>query len=430
MRADERPNILLVDDVPQNLLALEAVLEPLGCNLVGATSGEEALRALLKDDFALVLLDVQMPELDGFETAALIKQRERTRNIPIIFLTAVSKDSKQIFRGYSGGAVDYILKPFDPELLRSKVAVFVDLHQKTEQLKRQAELLRKNRARRGAPPQRSALPPAGGRDAADRLDGRLRSAGRPTATERFYEYTGLDPEKLAGDAWVRDRPPGRPGGGVEERAARARDRRGLRGAVPLPRRRRLVPLASRTSDPDQGAAGRVDLWVGTATDIDDQKRAVPKIEEQAQAARVLTAIADAVFLIDRSGVVRLWNPAAEAATGLTADDVCGFRSTRCFPAGPRIADKVPVASDPKELSGTRRSPRGRREGAVDLRRRRRRPGRNRLRVQGHDRGAVARADATGPGRDGLPRAANAARRDLRLGGDHPPQRHRARRRPP
>ena len=91
-------NILLVDDRPQNLLALKAILEPLGHNLVEAGSGEDALRALLKDEYALVLLDVQMPELDGFETAALIKQRGRTRNVPIIFLTAASRDARQVSR--------------------------------------------------------------------------------------------------------------------------------------------------------------------------------------------------------------------------------------------------------------------------------------------------------------------------------------------
>jgi CheY-like chemotaxis protein len=138
MNADERANILLVDDRPQNLLALSAILEPLGHNLVEARSGEEALKALLKEEFALVLLDVQMPELDGFETAALIKQRERTRHVPIIFLTALSRDARQISRGYSGGAVDYIVKPFDPDLLRSKVSVFVELHQKRAQLQVQA----------------------------------------------------------------------------------------------------------------------------------------------------------------------------------------------------------------------------------------------------------------------------------------------------
>src|SRR6266550_4712849 len=135
-------NILLVDDRPDNLLALEAILEPLEQNLLYAHSGEEALRQLLQHDVAIILLDVQMPVLDGFETATLIKRRERTKHIPIIFVTAISKDDEHVFRGYSAGAVDYVFKPFSPEVLRSKVAVFVELHEKTEQLRQQAEQLK------------------------------------------------------------------------------------------------------------------------------------------------------------------------------------------------------------------------------------------------------------------------------------------------
>ena len=135
-------NILLVDDRPENLLALEGVLEPLGQSLLSAHSGEDALRQLLHHDVALILLDVRMPGLDGFETASLIKQRERTRHIPIIFLSAISKDETQIFRGYSAGAVDYVVKPFSPDVLRSKVSVFIELHDKNEQLRRQTELLK------------------------------------------------------------------------------------------------------------------------------------------------------------------------------------------------------------------------------------------------------------------------------------------------
>jgi PAS domain S-box-containing protein len=135
-------NVLLVDDRPENLLALEAILEPLGQTLLFANSGEDALRRLLRHDVAVILLDVQMPELDGFETARLIKQRERTSHVPIIFVTAISKDEEQVFLGYSAGAVDYVFKPFNPDVLRSKVAVFIELHEKNEQLRLQAEQLK------------------------------------------------------------------------------------------------------------------------------------------------------------------------------------------------------------------------------------------------------------------------------------------------
>ena len=139
--------ILMVDDRPENLLALEAILEPLGQTLVRALSGDEALRLLLSHDFAMILLDVQMPGIDGFETARLVKSRERTRYIPIIFLTAISKDEAYVFEGYSVGAVDYMTKPFQPDILRSKVSVFVDLYQKQRQIATQADVIRESEKR-------------------------------------------------------------------------------------------------------------------------------------------------------------------------------------------------------------------------------------------------------------------------------------------
>ena len=131
--------ILIVDDRPENLLALEAILEPLGQTVVRASSGDEALRKLLSHNVAMILLDVQMPGINGFETAKMIKSRERTKYIPIIFLTAISKDETYVFEGYSVGAVDYMSKPFQPDILRSKVNVFVDLFQKQRQLADQQE---------------------------------------------------------------------------------------------------------------------------------------------------------------------------------------------------------------------------------------------------------------------------------------------------
>src|ERR1051326_5430040 len=119
---DEKVNILIVDDHPANLLAMEAILHGLGENIVRANSGPEALRCLLENEFALILLDVQMPEMDGFETAAMIRTREKLQHIPIIFLTGISKSPIHVFRGYSLGAVDYLLKPVVPEILAAKVS--------------------------------------------------------------------------------------------------------------------------------------------------------------------------------------------------------------------------------------------------------------------------------------------------------------------
>ncbi|MET9892054.1 response regulator [Streptomyces sp. NPDC006465] len=132
----ERASILLVDDMEDNLIALEAVLGSLNEPLVRARSGEEAMKALLRQRFAVVLLDIRMPGMDGFETAANIKRLDQTKDVPIIFLTGTDADAGYAFRGYATGAADYLTKPFDPWVLRAKVTVFLDLHRKNRQLER------------------------------------------------------------------------------------------------------------------------------------------------------------------------------------------------------------------------------------------------------------------------------------------------------
>ncbi|WP_233577391.1 hybrid sensor histidine kinase/response regulator [Citreicoccus inhibens] len=132
-----RARILVVDDVPANLTAMEATLEPLGQQVVSVQSGAEALKALLLDDYACVVMDVQMPGLDGLETARLIRARERTRHLPILFITAISREATYVTRGYAQGAVDYLLKPVDPDILRAKVSVFVELYLRGERLRLQ-----------------------------------------------------------------------------------------------------------------------------------------------------------------------------------------------------------------------------------------------------------------------------------------------------
>jgi CheY-like chemotaxis protein len=132
----DRASILLVDDMEDNLTALEAVLGPLNEPLVRARSGEEAMKALLRRQFAVVLLDIRMPGMDGFETATNIKRLDQTKDVPIIFLTGTEADTGYAFRGYATGAADYLTKPFDPWVLRAKVTVFLDLHRKNRQLQR------------------------------------------------------------------------------------------------------------------------------------------------------------------------------------------------------------------------------------------------------------------------------------------------------
>ncbi|HET9675453.1 MAG TPA: PAS domain S-box protein [Gaiellaceae bacterium] len=516
MSAAPPVGVLLVDDVDENLVALEAILEPLGQRLVKARSGEEALRAILREDFACILLDVQMPGLDGFETAELIKQRERSRHIPIIFLTAISKEERHVFRGYSAGAVDYLFKPFEPEMLRSKVSVFIELHLKTEELRRQAELLREQElaAERRISEERY-------RQLADAMPQIVWTAdreGRATYyNRRWYEYTGQSAEQANESGWtlavhpddlprtVAKRTETLESGAVFEveyrfRAADGTYRWHLGRAVPL-----------------AGADGEIDFWIGTATDIHDHKRtqqaqeflieagallgrsldyidtleavakaAVPAIadwcavhvveggvlrqlalahvdeqklvfaeelqrryppneqgpaadvirsgeaqlvpeltdellrsvaqdelhldlmrelglhsylgvplvahervfgsitlataesgrrydetdllfaqelgrraamaienarlyheaEERAQAARVLQAVGDGVVLIDREGIVRLWNPAAARITGLDSNEVVGRPIAEIVPGWDALALRIPVAEDP------------------------------------------------------------------------------------
>jgi PAS domain S-box-containing protein len=148
--SQDEVSILVVDDEPKNLFAVEAVLNGLGGRLVTARSGQEALRHLLNRDFAVILLDVQMPDLDGFQTAAIIRDRDRCRHVPIIFITAISKATEHVRLGYSLGAVDYVFKPFEAEILRSKVNVFIELFRNRESVRRQAEQLRALEERRRA----------------------------------------------------------------------------------------------------------------------------------------------------------------------------------------------------------------------------------------------------------------------------------------
>ncbi|HTE18726.1 MAG TPA: response regulator, partial [Armatimonadota bacterium] len=141
---EQQVNVLLVDDRPENLVALESVLSDLGQNLITATSGREALKRLLSDEFAVILLDVQMPGMDGFETATLIRSREKSQHVPIVFLTAINKSDVHVSRGYSVGGVDYVFKPFDPDVLKAKVSAFVELAKTNRELK--AEVVRRQRA--------------------------------------------------------------------------------------------------------------------------------------------------------------------------------------------------------------------------------------------------------------------------------------------
>ena len=265
-------SLLLVDDRPQNLVALRAILEPLGHELVEAPSGSEALRILLhRQDFAVILLDVQMPELDGFEVAEVIKQRDRTSTIPIIFLTALSKEERHVFRGYEVGAVDYVFKPFDPELLRAKVSVFVELSEKTQQVREQTERLAAQELaalRRESEEQYRQLA-----DAMPQIVWTSDLQGRTTYyNRRWFEYTGLSEEEVDDSVWSRVVHPD----DLPELLARREQTLADGSVFELEYRVRAADATYRwhlgRAIPVPGEDGATASWIGTATDIDERKR--------------------------------------------------------------------------------------------------------------------------------------------------------------
>lgn len=200
-------NILVVDDRPEGVLAVQAVLSSPSYNIVTASSGNEALKHLLHDDFAVILMDVQMPIMNGFETASIIKTREKSKDIPIIFMSAINQDEQYVYQGYGVGAIDYILKPFDPYILRSKVAIFVDLYRKNILVKEQAQKLRESEAQAHAQ-QIDNLEIANLRryqNLADSIPQIVFKFTRNGEYEYFnkvwFEYTGLTINNSNGEKW-------------------------------------------------------------------------------------------------------------------------------------------------------------------------------------------------------------------------------------
>jgi PAS domain S-box-containing protein len=281
----KRPSILIVDDHLSNLLAFEAVLRPLGHQIVKASSGHEALRQLRSGTFALILLDVHMPGLDGLETASLIQARSQTGRIPIIFITAASQEVEQVVKGYSHGAVDYLLKPVDPDVLRSKVAVFVELFEKGELIKAQEALLRQR--------ERERLEREGARSLAESEE-RYRSLvlatahivwtadrhGRVTVpSPSWMAFTGQSIDEHRGLGWLDAVHPDDRGearrrwiGSIENDEPydieyRLRTQGGAYAFMSV----RAVPVFDRE--------GAVREWIGASTDITDRKTAEQEREQ-------------------------------------------------------------------------------------------------------------------------------------------------------
>ncbi|MBF5041728.1 PAS domain S-box protein [Aggregicoccus sp. 17bor-14] len=311
----------MVDDHPSNLLALEAILEPLGQELVKAHSGEEALKQLLRRDFAAILMDVQMPGLDGFQTAALIKQRERTRTVPILFLTALSRDAAHVFKGYAHGAVDYLLKPFDPEILRSKVSVFVDLFLKEQQIQRQAELLRQR--------EREALERASEQRFRGLIDAMphnvwvLAPSGEVQYANRAWqEYAQVGPTASVEEAIATVVHP-------DDRVRALAQWKGAQHAVPKPfelewRLRRADGVYRwhlARAVPQKDEEGTFTGWLATATDIDDKKRAE---EARARFKTTLDATLDFVLMFSPDTLALTYaNAGAARQLGYSVEELLG-----------------------------------------------------------------------------------------------------------
>jgi PAS domain S-box-containing protein len=288
----ERVKVLLVDDQPYHLVALRSMLEDPRYELVSASSGTEALKQLLRDEFAVILLDVVMPGMDGFETASMIRGRERTRDTPIIFLTMSATDAKAAFRGYTVGAVDFLAKPCEPEIVRAKVEVFAELHRGRLRLRRQAAELRETEKRE------QALRLAELRRESERRYRNLAEAvphivftagpdgGVDYVNSRWFELTGLGQERAAGWGWLGAIPEAEVEGfrrrwdaavarGEPFQAqCRLRDRNGeerwqLCRALPELRR------------------GHIAAWLGTFTDIHEQTEAQARAALLAEASRLL-----------------------------------------------------------------------------------------------------------------------------------------------
>jgi|SRR5579884_140376 len=279
--AGKKRNILLVDDRPENLLALEAVLSAPEYHLVSAQSGTEALKHLLDTDFSLILLDVCMPGLNGFETAALIRERPKNRNIPIIFITAVHKEEVDIEKGYAAGAIDYIIKPFNPEALKAKVAILSGQLNSIAASGTVESHSEKTQCQHGDPANQG-VHQEHYRSLANTLSQILWIAPQSDGAIRFfneywYHYTGLTLEESEGWAWIKivhdhDRPATSDGWAQavlqqKEFLAECRLRR-ADGAY----RWHLI-----RSIPQKDSEGRVLAWLGTATDIHDQKQAQERL---------------------------------------------------------------------------------------------------------------------------------------------------------
>ncbi len=321
MASSDSVNILMVDDQPGKLLSYEAILGELGENLIKATSGKEALEHLLKTDVAVVLMDVSMPELDGFELADMIRQHPRFQKTAIIFISAIHLTDVDRLKGYARGAVDYISVPVIPDLLRAKVSVFAELHRKANQLQTLNQELERRVLARTDELRERELEFRTLADSIPQLAWMTKADGRVFwYNQRWYEYTGLSPLDIQSSATLRivhsdhmERVLGSfkrciESGSPWEETFLLRGKDGeyrwfLSRALPI-----------------RNAEGSIVRWFGTNTDVTDQLRTEQALADQAE---LLNLASEAILVRDLSSRITFWSNGAESVYGWTAPEVLG-----------------------------------------------------------------------------------------------------------
>lgn len=330
------PSILLVDDQPENLTVLQAILAVERYHLVTAASGSEALFKVLSWDFAVILLDVRLPDIHGFEVASLVKQRERSRHVPILFLTAATDDISTIHAAYAAGGVDYLQKPLDPDVVRAKVAVFVELYRRGEQLKEQAELLRQAEQRRREIEVEELRRTAQARyqHLADSIPQCVFMAtldGSVThVNARWLEVTGLAPEALHGWGWQAAVHPNDLSQFVGQWRRALASGEPFQGECRLRSAHGVYRWHLCQAIPERDAEGQVVGWLGSFTDIDDGKRHEEErihllSRERAARAEAEAAVRRSELLAEASSSFSASldeGSVATALTRLTADRIC------------------------------------------------------------------------------------------------------------
>ena len=342
-------NILLVDDHPENLLALEAVLENPDYRLVRAHSGMEALRLLLSGDFSVILLDVQMPGLNGYETAALIRERPKTRNIPIIFIMAVNKTKEDVAKGYSAGAVDYIIKPFNPEALKAKVEVLAGLHSRDSR----SEIPGKGQTVYSIESdEEPPLHPERYQTLANAIPQIVWIAQPNGAADFFNEpwftYSGLTFEQSEGFGWKKVFHPEDLQPALQRWEETLEKKKEYRIEGRLRRADGIYRWHLVRALPERDSRGRILAWLGTAVDINDQKQGqarlhqiIEALEEKKREAEAATRL-KSEFISHLAHELRTMLNSIIGYSALQAEGVFGEISER---------QKIPVEGIQRNASG-------------------------------------------------------------------------------